>query len=202
MDAYRYSPMPRRLAVALIGALLALTACSSSDDAGTMAATTTAAATSASFNDADVAFVTGMIPHHEQALTIASLADEAKAGPAVRRLAAEIEAAQDPEIATMRGWLQTWSRPTPMPMDHGDMPGMGDADGMASAADLTRLRALTGATFDRLFLQLMRAHHLGAIEMAQVEQRDGADPRVKALAQQIETAQAAEVKRIEQLLAS
>ncbi len=63
------------------------------------------------------------------------------------------------------------------------------------------LRTLQGAQFDRLFLTLMRAHHLGAIEMARAEQRDGLFPEAQALAQRIETAQAAEVKVIEALLA-
>jgi uncharacterized protein (DUF305 family) len=195
MDAYRNRTLPctaRRLAAALAGTVLLLSACSDSDETAAPAA-----AVSANFNDADVAFAQGMIPHHEQALTMAALADAAGAGAPTARLAAEIEAAQEPEIALLRGWLQSWGRPTAMPaMDHSAMAGM------TSAADLERLRTLRGSQFDRLFLTLMRAHHLGAIEMARIEQRDGSFPEAKALAQRIETAQQAEVARIEALLAA
>lgn len=194
MDTYRNRPMSRttrRLAAALAGTVLLVSACTDSDEVAGPAAVA-----SASFNDADVAFAQGMIPHHEQALTMAALAEAAGAGEPTARLAAEIEAAQEPEIALLRGWLQSWGRPTSMPaMDHSAMAGM------TSAADLERLRTLRGAAFDQLFLTLMRAHHLGAIEMARIEQRDGSFPEAKALAQRIEAAQQAEVARIEALLA-
>ncbi|HUR76089.1 MAG TPA: DUF305 domain-containing protein [Sporichthya sp.] len=193
-NTYRNRPVRAgvgRLVAALAGTALLLAGCSNSDDVARPAAATTA-----SFNEADVAFAQGMIPHHEQALTMAALAQKAGATAPVLRLAGEIEAAQDPEIALMRGWLLRWNRPTAMPaMDHSQMTGM------TSDADLARLRALHGRAFDRLFLTLMRAHHLGAIEMARTEQREGSSLEAKALAQRIESAQAAEVKRIEALLA-
>jgi uncharacterized protein (DUF305 family) len=190
MDAF-----PRVIAAALSSSLLLLTACSNSGDAEPTTATATTG-----FNAADVAFAQGMIPHHDEALTMARLAGAAGASKAVRKLAQEIEAAQDPEISLMRGWLIAWERPTAMPIDHGAMAGMEKMDGMASAADLAQLRAARGAAFDHLFLTLMRTHHLGAIEMARTELRDGANADAKALAGRIESGQSAEVKRIEKLL--
>jgi predicted outer membrane protein len=65
--------------------------------------------------------------------------------------------------------------------------------GMLSQAQLRQLMATTGQNFDLLFLEMMSAHHQGAIEMANSELRDGSRPEVKRLAQQIIDDQQAEI---------
>jgi hypothetical protein len=57
------------------------------------------------FTDADVAFVTGMIPHHAQALIMSELAPTNGASQSVQTLAARIINAQTDEIALMQRWL-------------------------------------------------------------------------------------------------
>ena len=62
----------------------------------------------ASANDADVSFVQGMIPHHEQAVEMAQglRPGSTELGrPPVKDLATRISQAQDPGIQQMRGWL-------------------------------------------------------------------------------------------------
>ena len=152
-----------------------------------------------SFNDTDVAFARDMIPHHQQAIQMARLADGQAEDSRVLDLAGRIEAAQQPEIETLSGWLEDWDA-DPGHMDDG-MGGMGgDMGGMMSEQDMHSLMNATGADFDRLFLEQMIVHHEGAVEMAEAEISGGQNAQAIELAESIRDGQTAEIAEMEQLL--
>lgn len=158
------------------------------------------------WSHADLAFLQMMVPHHRQALEMAELAPDRAASPAVLALAERIEAAQAPEILLMAGWLTDRGVEVPQV---GDDPGMWDHgthghDGMAgmlTPAELVALADAEGEEFDRLFLAGMVRHHEGAVQMARDALRGASDPRIVELAEDVNAGQAAEVVRMQRLLA-
>ncbi|MFE0675354.1 DUF305 domain-containing protein [Streptomyces sp. NPDC058867] len=197
------------VAAGLVAGALLVSACGGDSHDGTghgsSASRSASPAPDAGFNDADVAFAQMMIPHHEQALEMAELADGRAADPEVVELAGRIERAQDPEITTMKDWLKSWKRPTSaasMPgTDHGSGHGSDHGgDGMMSASEMAELKGLKGAAFDRAFAEMMIEHHDGAIAMAEDERRDGENADARKLAAAVVRGQSAEVEQLRDLL--
>lgn len=155
-------------------------------------------------NSQDVMFAQMMIPHHEQAVEMAALAETRANNPEVKKLAADIKGAQDPEIKTMTSWLQSWGEETDIPtsMDHG-MSGhdMGaTVSGMMSAEDMEKLKGASGVEFDKMFMTMMIQHHQGAIDMARNQIQGGQYGPAIQMAKDIEAAQTREIEKMNQLL--
>lgn len=196
--------IPTAAAALAAGAVLVLSGCS---DAGSTATPpnsepSSSAQASATFNDADVAFAQGMVPHHEQAIEMSDLL-MAKDGvdPDVLALAERIKAAQGPELEQLNGWLEAWGADTGDMggMDHGDMGG-DDMGGMMSEEDMAALEAAPGPEASTLFLEQMIEHHQGAVEMAATETEQGQSPDAIALAEKITADQTAEIEEMQALL--
>ncbi|GGY40987.1 DUF305 domain-containing protein [Streptomyces omiyaensis] len=153
-----------------------------------------AAPASGAFNDADVMFAQMMIPHHQQALEMAKLADGRARDAGVKKIATAVEQAQDPEIRTMRAWLKGWGAPESAGTGH-------SMAGMMSGQDMEDLAAARGEDFDRTFAELMIAHHEGAVTMAEEERKNGAHQEAKALAAEVVRAQTAEITELRKILA-
>ncbi|MCX4855825.1 DUF305 domain-containing protein [Streptomyces canus] len=196
-----------RFAALTVSAVFALAACGGDDSGSAASSPSVSAETSAGAHNAqDVSFAQGMIPHHQQAVEMAELADGRAASAQVKDLAARVEKAQGPEITTMTGWLKAWDEKVPesMPgMDHSGMAGMDGMDGMAGmmdSADMGKLKKASGKDFDSMFLTMMVEHHEGAVEMATTEKAKGEYKTATALAGDIVTAQNAEISEMKKLL--
>lgn len=147
------------------------------------------------YNSLDVWFVRMMIPHHQQALQMAELAADRAGSPQIKAVADRIRGAQGPEIGMMRGWLSARGLPAEVPgHDHGTMRGM------QSPEAIRRLSDARGADFDRLFVQMMTAHHQGAVTMATDLLSVGADQQLNEFANAVATEQAVEIDRMRELI--
>ena len=87
-----------------------------------------------------------------------------------------------------------------MPSGAVDMKGMDMKGMMKDNNDKMSSMKMTGNT-DVDFAMMMRIHHLGAIDMAQAELRDGKDPQMKKMAKAIIAAQKKEIAQFDKFLA-
>lgn len=149
-------------------------------------------------NEADIEYMTMMIPHHQQAKVMTDLVPGKTANEQIRAIAGRISVAQDGEITMMKTWLADRGKPVPGEghaghgggHDHALMPGM------ATEAQLADLRAANGAAFEKLFLDLMIAHHQGALTMAEAQLGKGVEIKAQEMAQEVITGQTAEIERM------
>ncbi|MBK0866881.1 DUF305 domain-containing protein [Saccharopolyspora sp. HNM0986] len=149
---------------------------------------------------ADITFAQGMIPHHQQAVEMSRLAEQRAGAPEVRELAGKIEAAQGPEIDTLTGWLRRWGAPEGGHSQHMGASGHAGMGGMMSPQQLDELAATNGVEFDHRFLELMIAHHEGAVRMAETELARGSAPEAKKMAENIVRTQREEIDTMRALM--
>ncbi len=151
---------------------------------------------------AEAGFARDMQEHHAQAVEMAQLVYDRSDDEGIRLLAYDILTGQTQQMGQMYAWLDTWglqqaasepsmtwmSRPT---LDgsmgehgHGDAPDE-PMPGLASFTQMQALRDATGVDAEILFLQLMTAHHLGGIEMAEAIVERSEQREVLTLANQM-----------------
>ncbi|SCE57789.1 Uncharacterized conserved protein, DUF305 family [Streptomyces sp. DvalAA-43] len=142
-------------------------------------------------NSADFRYAQMMIQHHAQALELTALVPSRSGSPSVKRLAERITASQKPEIGAMEGWLtHNGGERRTSAHDHSAMPGM------ATPAQLKRLREADGPAFDELFLKLMITHHQGAITMATEVLAEGNNVQIEEMAGDVVAQQTVEINRM------
>jgi uncharacterized protein (DUF305 family) len=191
--------MTNRLSRVLLTALLAstLAACGSDSPASSTGdSAVPGVQVSAQHNDADVAFVRDMTPHHEGAVDMSALAATRAGDERVKELAERIEAAQAPEVDLMAQLAKAWDVDV-----EGGAHGGGHGGGHDGDEDVQALEPLSGTEFDREFLTRMIAHHESALPMAHTEIEQGENSTAQELAQEIVRTQQAEIAEMRELLA-
>ena len=163
------------------------------------------------YSDADVEFMSGMIPHHAQAVVMAGWAPSHGARPDVAILCERIVVGQRDEIATMQTWLGDRGEDVPdaaSTRHKMTMNGMTHEmlmPGMLSDEEMAALDRARGPEFDRLFLVGMIKHHQGAIDMVDVLFKAyGAaqDETVFKFASDVYADQSTEINRMNEMLGS
>ena len=129
MSARTNTRARRATAAALLIVLApALVACGDDTPADTAPAERTAA-NGDTYNDADVAFATEMIPHHADALVMVDMTQGRDLSPELTTLTEQIRDAQAPEIERMVDWLTAWKVEVPeTSRDHANSHDMGDME--------------------------------------------------------------------------
>jgi uncharacterized protein (DUF305 family) len=139
------------------------------------------------WNAVDLAFVQAMVLHHEQALQMAGLVQDRTNRPELLGLARRIQLAQDTELGQLTARLRH-------PSTSVSSSGVGHADGgqdgrwyvgMMATTQLQTLAATAGQRFDFLLVDMLLAHHDGAVVMAGEVLADGRDPQVGQFASSV-----------------
>lgn len=149
----------------------------------------------------DVGFMIDMSDHHDQAVRMAIMELAHGQDQTVRGFAQDVLLFQRSELGAMgvhlanQGAVRPELDPERIAMSWmGMATPVGEMPGMATDAQLDQLDAARGLESDRLFLELMSAHHEGGLHMAEFAAAHATDPEVRALAQRMAQYQAVEVR--------
>ena len=161
------------------------------------------------YSDADVEFMSGMIPHHAQAVIMAGWAPSHGARQDVAVLCERIVVGQRDEIAMMQGWLRDRGLMVPDATSTRHRMYMNGVEhdmlmpGMLTDEEMAALDRARGPEFDRLFLTGMIKHHQGAIDMVDTLFKSyGAaqDEMVFKFASDVYADQSIEINRMNEML--
>lgn len=200
------SDVVRRLAVSATGVLLVILGVAAGWLIGSRLATP-------QDDSAEAGFARDMATHHAQAVDMAFVVRDKSTDESLRTLASDIAITQSTQRGIFMGWLQQWrlpqasSRPRMawMPghahMAHGT-DGAVLMHGMASDAELRRLREASGLEAEILFLQLMIRHHEGGVIMARALVELSSRSELVQMAKSIEDGQQVEIAQMKEMLAA
>ncbi len=157
------------------------------------------------YSDVDTGFLQDMREHHEQAILMGFIFRELPdTNDDLAVIAASIIQGQAVDVGRMIQLLRSfgedeagdgvsamqWMGMEGMEMTPQDMPGM------ATEEELDALLASSGRAADELFVELMTAHHLGGIEMAEYAETHAENDQVRRMATSIIQSQQHEIAEL------
>lgn len=169
---------------------------------------------------AEAGFARDMQVHHGQAVEMALLVRDRTEDPEIRLLALDVATGQTQQQGQMYAWLAMWGLPqtssepemtwmTRPPLDgsasHGEHSGTEHVPGepmpgLATFEQMQALQQAEGVEAERLFLELMIAHHIGGVEMAEAVVARSDEPVVLDLAAGMIALQQKEIDYMTELL--
>lgn len=149
----------------------------------------------------DAHFIEQMVPHHEDAITMAKLAQTKAKRTEVKQLAQNMIDSQSVEINQMKDWYKNWfGKDLPTGEEVMDMHGMmSNKSGMhmgirGDESDISRLE--NAEDFDVAFVEHMIPHHQMAVMMASMLKNGTKRSEMKKLADDIISAQTKEIDQM------
>ena len=170
-------------------------------------------------SSAEAGFARDMQVHHGQAVEMALLVRDRSDDPEIRLLALDIATAQAQQQGQMFAWLAMWGLPqtsSEPEMDwlsrpvidgsaghegHGGHTAGESMPGVATFENMQALESATGVEAERIFLELMIAHHQGGVEMAEAVLARSTQKQVTTLANGMVMLQSKELAYMAELLA-
>ena len=165
-------------------------------------------------------FARDMQEHHNQAVELALIVRDKTDDADTRLMAYDIATSQSQQSGQMFGWLAEWGlpqAPAEPSMTWMSRPAFGASrhdhaadsahrpgspmPGLATYGQLQQLSGSEGVDAERLFLQLMIAHHQGGVEMAEAIVERSSHRVVLDLANSIVQSQASEIELMKRMLA-
>ncbi|MEX1079632.1 MAG: DUF305 domain-containing protein [Homoserinimonas sp.] len=211
-------PLSTRLIVGII--LGATVIAAGSFTAGFVAAPVTPTPGSTS---TEAGFSRDMQTHHIQAVEMSMILLDRTEDTELRMLAEDIATAQQQQAGQMYAWLSIWGVPQAAPEpsmtwmtrptldganhDHGGEDGETShvpgepMPGLATAEQLQQLKSLAGVPAESYYLELMIAHHIGGVDMAQAVLDRSTNRAVTSLARGMVAVQQGEIAYMNELLA-
>lgn len=150
---------------------------------------------------ADQHFIQMMIPHHQDAIDMANLAESKAKRPEIKKLAQDIKRDQNREIEQMKAWYKQWygtevPASSGMGANHMGNQGMGMMGmGMMNMMQMD-IEALKNAPdFDKAFIEQMIPHHKMAVMMSSMI-LDSNRPEMRNLGKNITQTQSKEIEQM------
>lgn len=138
----------------------------------------------------EVTFLKHMTHHHQMSMDMAKLATTHTERKELNQLGLEIIAKESGDIQQMNRWLNEWHQEKPGEM--ADAPMMGMMMGRQNA-----LRQARDAEFDRMFIDVMIHHHLGAIKMAEIVREKSENEVLKTFSGKIVDEKTQQINQLE-----
>jgi uncharacterized protein (DUF305 family) len=172
-------------------------------------------------DSAEAGFARDMQTHHNQGVELSMIIRDLTDDESVRLLAYDIAITQGGQSGRMSGWLDIWGLPAhstepemtwmmrPTLEGSGHNHGSDDSahkpgepmPGLATPEQIAELKSLTGVAAERMFLELMIAHHKGAIDMANAVLDRSTNSTVRTFADGVVASQESEIDLMNDMLA-
>ncbi|MCG5449281.1 DUF305 domain-containing protein [Micromonospora hortensis] len=156
-------------------------------------ATTAPTPTGTAFNPTDIAWLQLTVAMTERLLPVLDLVPARTTDPAWRQTATQVATTRRADLDRARRLLADAAAPTTNPHEGHDMPGM------ATAQEMTALRAASGQPFHHLLAGHLRAHLAQSVRIATAEQQSGVQPATVALAAAVVRSGTADLERLDRL---
>jgi uncharacterized protein (DUF305 family) len=143
----------------------------------------------------DLQFLDSMIHHHNGAIMMAKMVLGKTERPELKAFAQKVIDDQSKEIDYMKQLREQWYAGKPQAVNM-EMPGMVGGMKIMTGEHMKEMDQMPPAHFDDHFLNMMIAHHEGAVTMSKEAQKKAEHPEVKQLADKIIQAQGPEIEEM------